>query len=148
MSEIVSNNQSFTSPGTVTLNTLNIDPIRGLIALPNNLADPSKQVSQTCAVGGKLSNRNNSLIITGRGGLPKSPSDELSINRSLVEPVDSLPSSSDRETPPVKKTEVNPDTPKRIIEANTVIRDSRGILRLVAAATPLNPAIPPLNCSQ
>ncbi len=148
LSEIVANNITGTLPGTVTLNTLNFDPIRGVTVLPNNLADPSKQVSQTCAVGGKLSNRNNSLIITGRGGLPKSPSDELSINRSLVEPVDSLPSSSDRETPPVKKTEVNPDTPKRIIEANTVIRDSRGILRLVAAATPLNPAIPPLNCSQ
>ena len=148
LSEIVANNITGTLPGTVTLNTLNFDPIRGVTVLPNNLADPSKQVSQTCAVGGKLSNRNNSLIITGKGGLPKSPSDELSINRSLVEPVDSLPSSSDRETPPVKKTEVNPDTPKHIIEANTVIRDSHGILRLVAAATPLNPAIPALNCSQ
>ncbi|MBF2028063.1 MAG: filamentous hemagglutinin N-terminal domain-containing protein [Oscillatoriales cyanobacterium C42_A2020_001] len=71
--------------GTVTLNTLNIDPNRGLIALPSTLVDPSNQVAQTCAPSSKLGRRSNEFIITGRGGVPSNPEENFSgSDRALV----------------------------------------------------------------
>ncbi|WP_055075705.1 filamentous hemagglutinin N-terminal domain-containing protein [Pseudanabaena sp. 'Roaring Creek'] len=145
-SEIVANNISGTLPGTVTLNTLNFDPIRGVTALPNNLADPSKQVNQSCAIGGKLSKRDNSFTISGKGGLPKSPTDELSNTQSLVELVNPVSSSTDRASIPEPTQNATANTPKAIVEANNIIRDSQGFIRVVAASTPLSPAIPQLSC--
>lgn len=61
--------------GTVTINTLNVDPNRGLVALPVNLTDPSQQISQHCKPGSKTST--GSFIATGRGGLPMNPDEPL-----------------------------------------------------------------------
>ena len=62
--------------GVVNLNTLNVDPSRGLVALPVILADTSKQIAQGCAAGnGTTGSR---FVVTGRGGLPSNPSEPLS----------------------------------------------------------------------
>ena len=147
LSDIVASSQ-FGLQGSVTLNTPNIDPSRGLTTLPLNLADPSKQVNQSCAIGGKLSNKTNSFTITGKGGLPKSPTDELSNTQSLVELVNPVSSSTDRASIPEPTQDAAPMTPKAIVEANAIIRDSQGFIRVVSASTPDSPAIPALNCSQ
>ena len=144
-SDIVASSQ-FGLQGSVTLNTPNIDPSRGLTALPLNLADPSKQVNQSCAIGGKLSKRDNSFTISGKGGLPKSPTDELSNTQSLVELVNPVSSTTDRASITEQTQDATPKTPKVIVEANNIIRDSQGFIRVVAASTPLSPAIPQLSC--
>ncbi|MEE3715232.1 S-layer family protein [Tumidithrix elongata RA019] len=132
--------------GTVNINTPGLDPSRGLTNLPVNLADPSKQVSQSCAIGGKLANRDNRFTISGKGGLPKSPTDELSSIHPLVELADLVPSSTNSIAGVEEKQEVKQEVPKRIVEANTLMRDSQGVLHLVAASNPLSPAIPQLSC--
>lgn len=69
-SDITASSQ-FGLQGNVLVTTIGIDPSRGLTALPINLVDPSKQINQSCALGGNLSNRQNRFTIAGRGGLPK-----------------------------------------------------------------------------
>jgi len=62
--------------GTVTTARPDVDPSRGLIELPEDLGDSSKLISQSCPVGGtRAASR---FIVTGRGGLPPSPSSALS----------------------------------------------------------------------
>jgi filamentous hemagglutinin family protein len=61
--------------GTVAINTLGIDPNRGLVALPVNLTDPSQQIAQECAP--RIGKTASSFVITGRGGLPLSPDEPL-----------------------------------------------------------------------
>ncbi|CAN1212733.1 Filamentous hemagglutinin family outer membrane protein [Tumidithrix helvetica PCC 7403] len=146
-SDITASSQ-FGLQGNVLITTPGLDPSRGLTSLPVNLTDPSKQVSQSCAIGGKLANRDNRFTVSGRGGLPKSPTDELSSIRPLVELADLVPSSTNSISATEQKQEVTQGVPKHIVEANTLVRDSQGILRLVAASNPLSPAIPQLSCPQ
>ncbi len=63
-------------PGARSENTLDVDPSRGLVALPVILADASKRIAQGCAAGnGTTGSR---FVVTGRGGLPSNPSEPLS----------------------------------------------------------------------
>ncbi|MEE3719592.1 filamentous hemagglutinin N-terminal domain-containing protein [Tumidithrix elongata RA019] len=144
-SDITASSQ-FGLQGSVLVTTPGLDPSRGLTTLPLNLTDPTKQVSQSCAIGGKLANRDNRFTISGKGGLPKSPTDELSSIHPLVELADLVPSSTNSISATEQKQEVTQEVPKRIIEANTLVRDSEGVLHLVAASNPLSPAIPQLVC--
>ncbi|WP_414581716.1 filamentous hemagglutinin N-terminal domain-containing protein [Scytonema sp. PCC 10023] len=63
--------------GRIQINTPNIDPSRGFVALPAQVVETSQQiVAQGCpSEGGE---RRNQFIITGRGGLPPSPYEPLS----------------------------------------------------------------------
>ncbi|NJP10100.1 MAG: S-layer family protein, partial [Leptolyngbyaceae cyanobacterium RU_5_1] len=69
--------------GTVAINTLNIDPNRGLVALPINLTDPSQQISQDCTPGSKTSA--SSFVATGRGGIPPSLDEPLESRAVVME---------------------------------------------------------------
>ncbi|TYQ28627.1 filamentous hemagglutinin N-terminal domain-containing protein [Pseudanabaena sp. UWO311] len=143
-SDITASSQ-FGLQGSVLVTTPGIDPSRGLTTLPLNLADPSKQVNQSCVIGGKLANRNNSFTISGKGGVPKSPSDGVSSTQSLVELSDPVASSISQATKTEQKPEMTPETPTRLVEANTIVRRN-GNLELVSASAPLSPAIPQLAC--
>ncbi len=57
--------------GTVVINTLNVDPSRGLVQLPGTPVDPTNQIRQTCRPTG--TQQASSFVITGRGGIPISP---------------------------------------------------------------------------
>jgi large exoprotein involved in heme utilization and adhesion len=59
--------------GTVQIDIRGIDPNRGLAELPETLPDSSNQIAQTCSSQA----RNNSFVVTGRGGLPPTPSEAL-----------------------------------------------------------------------
>jgi filamentous hemagglutinin family protein len=59
--------------GTVQIDIRGIDPNRGLVQLPETVADSSDQIAQTCSSQA----RNNSFVVTGRGGLPPTPSEAL-----------------------------------------------------------------------
>ena len=57
--------------GTVTLNTPEIDASGGLVDLPENTIDASKQVLVSCGASGSR------FTVTGRGGLPADPTQPL-----------------------------------------------------------------------
>ncbi|MFQ4141122.1 S-layer family protein [Chlorogloeopsis sp. ULAP02] len=74
--------------GSVTLNTPEVDPSRGLVELPETVVDPQDQIAQNPCQRGSGSE----FIITGRGGLPPNPNEMLSndnVRVDWVEPVES-----------------------------------------------------------
>ena len=58
--------------GAVTVQTLDLDPTRGLTALPTDFTDRSQLIAATCAA-----DKGSSFTITGRGGLPEDPRQPL-----------------------------------------------------------------------
>ncbi|WP_431631360.1 two-partner secretion domain-containing protein [Alkalinema pantanalense] len=77
LSDITANSR-FGNSGTVFITTLTVDPSRGLVALPSEIADSTNQIAQTCSAQ-QLQNR---FVILGRGGL--SPDRTESLNQTLV----------------------------------------------------------------
>ncbi len=59
--------------GTVSLNSLNLDPTRGINSLPTNLVDSSLQISNSCNPQAQSSR----FIITGQGGVAENPIDHI-----------------------------------------------------------------------
>ena len=74
--------------GTVIINTLNIDPNRGLAAFSVNLVDPSTQIAVGCSAVGGLAKKESRFVVIGRGGLPESPDEAFGGDRALVELVE------------------------------------------------------------
>lgn len=58
--------------GEIEINQLGVDPVQGLVILPENLTDSSTQIAVGCAA-----DAGNSFVITGRGGLPEDPTQTL-----------------------------------------------------------------------
>lgn len=148
-SDITASSQ-FGISGDVTLNVLNVDPNRGLVALPDRLVDPSSQISQACVPRG--SQRASSFVVTGRGGVPLSPDDPLQSRSSLPGWVtlDSNSSGSHAAQPPATPT-VLTNQPNPIVEAQGWIVAADGNVQLVATApTPTSHPSwqPPVNCSE
>lgn len=80
--------------GTVQFNTSGIDPSQGLVELPVNVVDPDRLIAQNPCVQG----RGSQFIVTGKGGLPPSPSDapnQNAVKVDLVEPA--TPATTERE---------------------------------------------------
>jgi filamentous hemagglutinin family protein len=61
--------------GNVQLTRPDVDPASGLVELPANLTDNSGLITQGCAA-----NQGNSFVVTGRGGLPPNPEQQLDDN--------------------------------------------------------------------
>lgn len=124
--------------GTVQIDIRGIDPARGLAELPETLADSSNQITQTCSSQAK----NNSLVVTGSGGLPPNPSEALnsapgwidwrvSIGKSDT-PVSALGDEGKRETS--RREEITGDQspiPNPLVEATGWVKDADGTVRLV-----------------
>ncbi|MFE1746970.1 filamentous hemagglutinin N-terminal domain-containing protein [Coleofasciculus sp. H7-2] len=64
--------------GAVNINTLEVDPSRGLATLPTELVDASGLIAQTCPASGNQVA--SSFTVTGSGGLPDNPGDARSSN--------------------------------------------------------------------
>ncbi|MBW4478802.1 MAG: filamentous hemagglutinin N-terminal domain-containing protein [Tolypothrix brevis GSE-NOS-MK-07-07A] len=62
--------------GMIQINTPDIDPSRGILRLPAEVFNASRQIAQSC--GDRNAGKTNEFIVTGRGGLPLSPDDFLS----------------------------------------------------------------------
>ncbi|MEH1889673.1 MAG: hypothetical protein V7K92_09500 [Nostoc sp.] len=62
--------------GTVAIVPIDADPRRGFLQLPEDLGDSSRLITQSCPVG--RTQAASSFTVTGRGGLPPSPSSALS----------------------------------------------------------------------
>ncbi|MEH2181900.1 two-partner secretion domain-containing protein [Nostoc sp.] len=67
--------------GNVEITTPDINPTRGLVELPINLVDASRQISTACTPGTRQFQ--NTFVATGRGGLPMSPTEPLQDSSTL-----------------------------------------------------------------
>ncbi|MFN6486106.1 MULTISPECIES: S-layer family protein [unclassified Nostoc] len=113
--------------GTVELNTLDVDPSRGLVELPVNLVDASEQIAQGCT---PRRGQTNSFVVTGRGGMPLSPSEPLRQRAVITQWVTLDEEIGNERDAPAKTTLAENQQP--IIEAQGWVVDKRGDVQLVA----------------
>ncbi|MDZ8224505.1 MULTISPECIES: filamentous hemagglutinin N-terminal domain-containing protein [unclassified Nostoc] len=116
--------------GIVEINTLNVDPYRGLINLP---AVPiNTQVSQVCQV--RPGENQSSFTITGRGGLPLNPiterltPDSVQVNWVTLNPKSENHSSADVSTQTISSI------PVPVVEAQGWMINAKGEVVLTANA--------------
>jgi filamentous hemagglutinin family protein len=141
LSDITATGVSDDFRGTVELITPGIDPARGLAELPTEVVDASDAIAQGCPA-----NEGNSFVVTGRGGLPPNPEQQLDDDaewldrRRLVVAQQTRHLTPDTPTVQIKKTTSH--TP--IIEATGWQMSPTGQVLLVAA-TPEPTVQHPLN---
>ncbi|MDZ8110348.1 MAG: S-layer family protein [Nostoc sp. DedQUE12a] len=113
--------------GSIELNTPDVDPSRGLVELPVNLVDASQQITQGCTPRRVQS---NSFVVTGRGGMPLSPSEPLRQRAVITQWVtlnEEIENERDAQAKPTLAANQQP-----IVEAQGWIVDERGDVQLVA----------------
>ncbi len=139
--------------GTVTINTPDVDPSRGLIQLPSNLVDASQQIAQGCTP--RRGQNASRFIATGRGGLPQNPNEPLRGRAVITGWVDLPPQATQRVTdkssveiaekkPPTSVTKSN----NQIVEAQGWIVDAKGDVILVAQSVQSSSIPSAISCSQ
>lgn len=151
LSDITASSE-FGLSGTIAITDLNVDPNRGLVALPTNLTDTSRQVREACAPGSAAIARKNSFVVVGRGGLPASPEAAQTGDRPLVDLVSVVPpSSSSANVPSESSTHAQDEPlavkPDAIVEAQgwTIARDGTVFLsahNYVDSASPAGIPLP------
>jgi large exoprotein involved in heme utilization and adhesion len=116
----------FGTSGSVIINT-ELDPSRGLLELPENLIDPSQQITQVCTP--KSRHAQNSFVRLGRGGLEISPLNPL----ETLEIIDTRSRwITIGEKPNLNKVETRvTQTANPVIEAQTWVKDKNGDILLV-----------------
>ncbi|HEY9657145.1 MAG TPA: S-layer family protein, partial [Allocoleopsis sp.] len=128
---------TFGSSGTTEINTLNVNPAQGVVALPENVAPPT-QVDQRCATGsGGTAGDRGAFVVSGRGGLPPNAdealgSDAVQVNLVTAEAADSA------FTPTVSLPETDVGD-GAIVEAQGWVVDANGNVVLTAAASTVTP---------
>jgi filamentous hemagglutinin family protein len=128
--------------GNVEITTPDVDPTSGLIELPINLVDASQQISTACTPGSP--EFQNTFVLTGRGGLPISPTEPLQDTSTLSawvrlrpKPANAKTTISPQPTAVSNTTKVAAATP--IVEATGWVVDSNGNIELVAQAPGVTP---------
>ena len=126
--------------GTVILNLPNLDPSRGLIQLPTTPIDATNRIASACPTNTQQADRLGSFIVSGRGGLPPSPTDLLSNDNVLTEWV------TPGESGHVKAEVAPPAASQAIVEAQGWVKEANGEIRLVAAPPTSASTLNPENC--
>jgi filamentous hemagglutinin family protein len=114
--------------GEIIINTPDVDPSQGLVALPANLLDASRQIAQVCGQEGAIAETpSDEFVLTGRGGLPQSPTAAL-LGEALASDLGTPPSSTaiSSTLPDLSNVAAAP------IEAQGWIRSPEGQITLVA----------------
>lgn len=154
--------QNLSLSGTVQINSPDVDPSKGLIELPINLVDASKQIVAGCNSGVKIAR--SSFITTGRGGLEPNPTEPLMADAVLADWITVEPESQNRaggiqkravvqvqgntEEKSQKVNSVN--QPTQIVEAQGWVIDANGNVVLVAqvpTASPHNSSLVATSCT-
>jgi filamentous hemagglutinin family protein len=119
--------------GEVILNTLDLDPSRGLVELPS-LVDPTNQIAQSCTPNREQSA--SQFIATGRGGLPPSPVDPLTPDATIAGWIDLADPANQTAHSPISAL------PTSIVEIDRWVKSPTGEIFLVgtAIAPPATPA--------
>ncbi|MEH2242812.1 two-partner secretion domain-containing protein [Nostoc sp.] len=139
--------------GNVQITTPDIDPTRGLVELPINLVDASRQISNACTPGTRQFQ--NTFVVTGRGGLPMSPTEPLQDSSTVSAWVRLRPKPENlANTTPVPQPTAVSTTPiaatTPIVEASGWVIDRNGNIKLVAQVPQFNPHSPwqtPASCA-
>jgi large exoprotein involved in heme utilization and adhesion len=123
-----------TLSGQVTLNTIDVDPSRGLINLPVESVDT--ELTQGCYAGG--SQEQNSFVVTGRGGLPPNPREALSPDAVEVNLVRRNPQGENRSR---RDVPTNPThrASTQLVEAQGWVMGNNGEVILTATAPTVTP---------
>ncbi|KYC43511.1 filamentous hemagglutinin [Scytonema hofmannii PCC 7110] len=132
--------------GTVQVNTPDVDISRGLVELPTSLTDPSQRITTGCPTAA----RDNSLVFSGRGGLPENPDNTLR-DQTLWYDVRNLPDSQKAENQPQtinKRSDRGQMLDESIVEAKGWVMNSRGELELVAVVPNATANLPVLSCDE
>ncbi|MHC5824138.1 MAG: filamentous hemagglutinin, partial [Nostoc sp.] len=122
--------------GTVDINNFGIDPNSGLVELPENITDPSQQITTGCAAG-----EGSRFVATGRGGIPQNPTQEIGNGRTWSDIRDI---SAYRKTGEV--TAQIPLSPEVLVQATSWHRNAQGKIELVADK-PSTQVQQPLTCA-
>ncbi|MDZ8263325.1 filamentous hemagglutinin N-terminal domain-containing protein [Nostoc sp. ChiQUE01b] len=138
--------------GNVQINTPDVNPSNGLVELPINLVDASRQISTACTPGTRQFQ--NTFVATGRGGLPMSPTEPLQDSSTVSAWVKLRPKSKNlantttqAQPTAVSTTSIAATIP--IVEASGWVIDRNGNIELVAQVPQLNPHSPwqtPASC--
>ncbi|MGV0107848.1 Filamentous hemagglutinin FhaB/tRNA nuclease CdiA-like TPS domain-containing protein [Nostoc sp. DSM 114160] len=147
--------------GTVQINSPDADPSKGLVELPVNLVDASRQIVASCSSGGKIAR--NSFITTGRGGVVADPTEPLIADDAVLADWIALPPESQNRAGGIQKRAVVQaqrntkksqkvnfvNEPTQIVEAQGWVMDANGNVVLVAqvpTATPHNSSLTSKSC--
>ncbi len=115
--------------GEVNINTLDIDPSQGLVAIPTNLIDPSKLIAQGCnSSNSNVAQGQSEFVITGRGGIPPSPDDALTAGALPAKWV--IREKGDRAILLMGITPATVTAP--LVEAQGMVRNANGDIVLIA----------------
>ena len=125
--------------GQVTVNPPNVDPSRGLVQLPTTPIDATRQIASACPTNTQQADRLGSFIVSGRGGLPPSPTDLLNNDNTLTEWVTAGESGHVTEVPA-------PAPSQAIVEAQGWVKEANGEIRLIAAPPTSASTLHPENC--
>ncbi|MFQ4141119.1 filamentous hemagglutinin N-terminal domain-containing protein [Chlorogloeopsis sp. ULAP02] len=115
--------------GTVSLNTPEVDPSKGLVELPETVVDPQDQIAQNpCQkIGG------SEFIITGRGGLPPSPNESLSSDNVRVDLVQPAITSNSYQSATINQPTISSTTnTKQVVPAQGWVFNNKGDVVLTA----------------
>ena len=135
-SDITASSQ-FGVDGIVQITNPNIDSTQGLVELPEKPVNEGDRIVSGCA-----SALENSLTVTGRGGLPPNPERQLISDRPWTDlrNLSVFRSESAASLP-------QENTPPRLVEANSWIVHPDGKIELVALVNNAPPQGLPLNCA-
>jgi filamentous hemagglutinin family protein len=135
----------FGAPGSVTLNQINPDPGRGAIELPTDIIDASRLIAQNCSEIGAIARTPSEFVITGRSGLPPSPTEPVNPSSPLGQWI-SAPDSATNSTQQDRVRSI-PVT-SEIVEAQGWVKTAEGAIVLtVEAAIPTQASTTSLSCS-
>ncbi|WP_414551980.1 filamentous hemagglutinin N-terminal domain-containing protein [Anabaena sp. CCY 0017] len=121
--------------GTVTVNTPDLDPSRGLVELPDNFTNASQQIVSSCNPGSSA--RRSSFTVTGRGGIARSPIEPFQGDVSTARWI-TLDTINQHQSSDVINESIASPTDK-IVEAQGWIVDKNGNVSLVAQVPNVTP---------
>ncbi len=115
--------------GGISINTPDIDPISGLIELPQAVGDASDQISQNPCEQGVGSE----FLVTGKGGLPPNVNESLNSESAQVGLIEAVP--SQQQTVGANNIRPNPSTISEAVPAQGWIFNDKGEVTLTAYST-------------
>jgi large exoprotein involved in heme utilization and adhesion len=121
--------------GVFEQNTPGVDPSRGLGDLPTDVVDGTRLIDNRCTPAGAT--QRSSFVITGRGGLPPSPTDPLEGESVITNWVTLDSQEENTNTVPI----ANPTRtmPKQLVEAQSWVFDAKGQVILTAQSPTVTP---------
>jgi large exoprotein involved in heme utilization and adhesion len=129
--------------GNISINTPDVNPAKNREQTPDNVVEPEETVAQACSsnAGGS----DNSFVISGRGGLPPSPTETLESNLIKVHgtyqsqkdlTIEKSNNNNDRQEKVSKVQEKKPLSSDEIVPARGVAINEKGQIVLTAYPTP------------